>query len=96
MYSQNEHATAATLILVHHKVLGLRMVDDNGGCRLFRLELEARGQVHADCFLGMEQCDNLRLVFQIGARRISKRVARAAILLVKQIGDAFGIVPGNA
>ena len=54
---------------------------------LLGLQQEPGREPHADVFFGMEQRKQLGLIFQIRARRVAKRVARAAILLVEQIAN---------
>src|ERR1051326_6948716 len=81
---------------IHHEVLGLGMVDDDGGGGLFGLELEGVCKADADGLLGMQQREELGLVFEVGAGRVSEGVARAAVLLVEEVGDARGVVLGDA
>ena len=48
------------------------------------------------CLFRFQQGKQLGLVFQVRARRIAKRIPRAAILLMKQIAQARRIVAANA
>src|SRR5579875_1596406 len=62
---------------------------------LFRFEMKALGQAHADVLFRLKQRKNLRLILKIRARRISKRVTRAAVLLVEEIADLLRILASN-
>jgi hypothetical protein len=44
----------------------------------------------------MQQREQLRLVFQIRTRRISKRIARSAIFLVEQVANVRRVLAGNS
>src|ERR1022692_4622183 len=77
---------------LHHEVLRGGVVHDNGRGALLRIKQEPGGQMHTDVFVRMQQREQLRLVFQIGARRVSKRVARSAILLMEQIANVRRVV----
>src|ERR1039458_6807040 len=67
---------------LRHEVLRCRMVHHDGRGALLRIKQESGGQMHTDVFVGMQQREQLGLIFQIGARRVSKRVARSAIFLM--------------
>src|SRR3954468_12365391 len=79
-----------------HEVLGGWMVNDECGRALLRLQQKARGQPHAYVLFRFEQCKQFCLVFQVWASRVAKRVARTAILLMKQVTDVRRVVAGNA
>src|SRR5258708_18270886 len=80
----------------HHKILRLRMMDDDGRSGLFRFHVKSAGQVNADVLFRLEQVKDLGLVFQVGARRITERVTRAALFLMKHIANTGRVVAGNA
>src|SRR5690348_17195370 len=68
--------------------------DRRGG--LLRLQQEARGQAHANCLFRLEQLEQLGLVFQVGARWITERVARATVFLMEQVADFRRILTRDA
>ncbi len=70
------------------------MMHNDGGGRLLRNKLELLCQLHADSF-GLKQFEELGLVFQIRARRISKTVTRALIILAEQLPDLLRIFSCN-
>ena len=51
------------------------MMHNDGVGVLLRLQMELLGEPHPYVFLGLEQPKYLRLIFQIWARRIAKRIA---------------------
>ena len=71
------------------------MVDDDAVGALLGLQVEALGEPHSYVFLGLEQVEDLCLIFQIRARWVSKRVAGAAIFLMEEIGNARRIFGSN-
>ena len=92
-YSRREECASSRL---HYEVLGRGMVHDDGRGALLRIQQEAGGQVHANVLVRMDHREELGLVFEIRARRIAERVARAAIFLVEEIADVRRIVAGDA
>src|SRR3954454_5559587 len=63
---------------------------------LLGLEVELLRQAHADVLLWLEEAEDLGLVLEVGARRMPERVARPAVLLMEQVGDARQVLPGDA
>ena len=51
--------------------------------------------VHADA-VELEQLVELRLVLEVGARRVAPRVARPAVLLAEQAGERRAVLVGEA
>ena len=72
------------------------MMDDDAVGALLWLQKEALSEPNADIFLGLEQAEDFLLILKIGAGRVSKRVARSAILLVKEIVDARRVFAGDS
>ena len=72
------------------------MVDDDGVGALLGLQMKLLREAHADVLLGLEQAEDFFLIFEIGAGGIAEGVTRAAIFLMKQIGDARGVFAGDA
>ena len=68
------------------------MVRDNGRGGLLRLQQEAGRQAHPDGLLRFEQLEQLGLVFQVGARGLTNRIARATVLLVESIADFWRVL----
>ena len=54
------------------------MMHQDGGRALFGNELICRRELHAERFLGREQREELRVVFQVGTRPVAPRVALPA------------------
>lgn len=71
-----------------HEIFRRRMVHDDGRGGLFGVEKKAAGQVHAHGLLRVEKLEELRLVLEVRARRITERISRAPILLMKQVADS--------
>jgi hypothetical protein len=63
---------AETVNGLDNEVLRRGMMHDDGGGALLGIEQKSGGQMHTDVFVRMQQCEQLRLVFQIGARRVTK------------------------
>src|SRR5436853_7608298 len=80
---------------LEHEVLRSGMVGNDGGRGLLRVEEESAGQAHSDILFGMKQGEELGLVFEIGARGIAERIARAAIFLVKEIANVGRVFCAN-
>src|SRR6059036_269206 len=72
------------------EVLGLRMVTDDGGGRLFRVVLETLTDLDTDLFC-TQQPGHREVVFQIRAGGIPPRVPAAAVLLAEQTGQRWTI-----
>ena len=72
------------------------MVHDNAVSALLGLQVETFCEPHTDVLLGLEQTEDLRLIFEIGAGRVAEGVTGAAILLVKEIGDSRRVFAGDA
>src|SRR5262245_28749553 len=62
------------------EVLRLGVGDDDRRRALLRHEVELLGEADADA-LDVEQLGHLRLILEVGARRVAPRVARPAVLL---------------
>ena len=62
----------------HREVLGLRVVEDDGGGRLLRVELVFFGEGDAD-LIGVEQRQELLLVGEVGAGGVAEGVAAVAL-----------------
>ena len=52
--------------------------------------------MHADILVGLQQREQLGLVFEVGTGGIAKRIARAAILLMEEVADVRGVVAGDS
>src|SRR5690348_13772214 len=76
---------------LHDEVLGLGVGDDDRRGRLLGLELEFLGELDADT-VDLEQVHQHRLVLEVGARGVAPRVARAAVLLPEQAGEARAVL----
>src|SRR5215213_3694499 len=85
----------AVLFLVYREVLRLLVVDDDGGGGLLGDELELFAQLDADA-LGREQLEELRLVFEVGARRVAEAEARALVALVEEFREFRRVAFGDA
>ncbi len=81
---------------LNNEVLRVRMVHDDCRGGLLGFEEVSGGEADADVFFRLEQLEELGLVFEIRARRITERVARAAVLLVEEIADVVRVVTGDA
>ena len=68
------------------------MVNNNSRSGLFRLQLKLLAQLHVDA-RGIKQGEELLLIFESRARRISKTVTRALILLLEQSWQLRRIKP---
>ena len=68
------------------------MMHHDRGSALLRLEQESGSQPHSDVFFRLEQGEELGLILQIGARRISEGIPRPAIFLMEQIANFRRIV----
>jgi len=64
------------------------VVDDDGVGALFGFEEVALGEVDADVFFGLEEAEDLGLIFEVGAGGVAEGVAGAAILLMEEVADA--------
>lgn len=73
---------------LHHKIFGLGMMDNYAVGALLRLKVEALGEMHADVFFGLEEAEDLGLIFEVGAGGVAEGVAGAAILLMEEVADA--------
>jgi hypothetical protein len=78
-----------------HKILCPGMVHHDRRSRLLRLQKKPTGQTHSNVLLRMKQSKKLRLILQIRASRIAKRLPRAPILLMKQIANVRRVLPTN-
>src|SRR5436309_2158445 len=96
MTSQADRNAARNQPDSHYKVLRLRMMHHECRRGLLRLELETGRQSHADVLFRLEQREDLDLIFQVWTRRVSKRIARAAIFLMEEVADAGRVLAANA
>ena len=71
----------------HIKILRARMVHHNRGSRLLGHELKLFGERHADA-RGIEQAEELGLIFEIRACGIAEGIARAAFVPEQRIAVA--------
>jgi hypothetical protein len=71
------------------------MVHHDRRSRLLGIEKERRSQPHAHILFRLEQCEQLRLILQVRARRITERIARPALLLMKEVANLRRVFPGN-
>lgn len=81
---------------LHYKILRARMMHHNRRGTLLGFEQEAGSQAHADVLFRMEQCEEFGLILEVRARRISKRVTRPAIILIKEITNLGRVFGGDA
>ena len=79
----------------HHEILRPRMMHHQRRSTLLRLQQKPRGQPHSHILLRLQQDEQLRLILQIRARRIPKRIPRPAILLMEQIANRRRILARN-
>jgi hypothetical protein len=63
------------------------MMHRNRRRALLGLQQEAGRRAHAYVFFGMEECEEFALVLEMRAGWVAKGIARAAILLMKQIAN---------
>lgn len=63
---------AATTANSNHEILGGGMMHDDGGGGLLGFKEETAGQTDADLLFGMQEGEELGLVFEIGASRITE------------------------
>jgi hypothetical protein len=63
------------------------MMHRNRRRALLGLKQEAGGQAHSYVFFGMEECGEFDLIPETRAGWIAEGIARAAILLMKQIAN---------
>src|SRR5262245_28502134 len=70
-------------------------MNDEGGRRLFRFELERLRERDPDP-LRANQIEQFDLVLQIRAGGITERVAATAIVLLENLGHIVGILVGDA
>ena len=69
------------------------MMNNDRGCRLLRGQLKLFGQLDTDPF-GLKQFEDLGLVFEIRACRITEAKPRTLIALVKEFGKFRSIATG--
>src|SRR5439155_25574697 len=74
----------------HIEVLRRRMVHDQRCRGLFRLELELLAQPQTDS-LRLQQSEEMRLVLERRAGRITERVAAAAVVLLEELLHLGGV-----
>src|SRR5215470_14564381 len=78
------------------EVLGARMMNDDGGGALLGFEEKTGSEPDADVLFGLEQGEELGLIFKVRACRVAEGVPRAAILLVKQVAYVGRVLAGDA
>src|SRR4051812_18992060 len=74
-------------------VLGLRMMDGQRGRALFRRELERAREIHAELFARGKQTEDDFVIIEVGAGRITPRVALAAAWRNSQLGSLVAVQP---
>ena len=80
---------------LHHKILSPGMMHHQCRSTLLWLQKKSRSQPHPNILLRAKQSKQLRLIFQIRASWIPKRIPRPAILLMKQIANRRSILARN-
>src|SRR5262245_9806337 len=75
------------------EVLRLGVGDDDRRRALLRHQVELLCEGDADA-LDVEELRHLRLVLEVGARRVAPRVARAAVLLAEEAGERRAVLVG--
>jgi hypothetical protein len=70
LINASKKAVSAPRIDLCHEVLRLRMVADDRSGRLLRMELESFAHLDPDA-VGGQQFDHLRVVLEVGARRVT-------------------------
>ncbi len=93
---QNRIGTPSFRRLLHHKILGARMMHHYRRRTLLGFQQEAGSQADAYVLFRLEQGEELGLVLQVRTGRIAEGIARAAILLMEEIANVRRVFGGYA